>query len=180
MMSWKGWARLTDKSWQNIFIQWIIVWLKLITNFQFVHQECLLQWLKYSKKEVCELCSHKFDFRPVYSPNMPQHLPVSDVIKGLLLSTKWIYVQFLGIFLLFARFLKKALILLFVMFCWIGLVPLIASRTHQIVFNGLINSIFSTRIFLLFSPENLVVDVMRGWIIMTLFVCTFIALGKFV
>jgi E3 ubiquitin-protein ligase MARCH6 len=75
-----------------------------------------------------------------------------------------------------ARFLKKTLTLMFVAFCWIGLVPLIASRTHQVVFNGLISSIFSARILTIFSLENAGIDVMRGWVIMTLFVCTFIAL----
>ena len=27
-------------------------------SIKYIHQECLLQWLKYSKKEFCELCSH--------------------------------------------------------------------------------------------------------------------------
>ena len=28
----------------------------------FIHS--LVQWLKYSKKEFCELCKHKFTFKP--------------------------------------------------------------------------------------------------------------------
>ncbi|KAI6182505.1 RING-CH-type domain-containing protein [Aphelenchoides bicaudatus] len=145
-------------------------------SIKFVHQECLLQWLKYSKKEVCELCNHKFDFKPVYSPNMPQHLPIGDIVKGSICFCTYSTSVSLGVFFLVARFLKTLLTYLFVAFCWIGLVPLIASRTHQIVFNGLINSIFSTRIFSLFSVENIAVDITKGWFIMTLFVCTFIAL----
>merc|ERR1712051_106401 len=37
-------------------------------SIKFIHQDCLLQWLKYSKKEFCELCSHRFSFTPIYSP----------------------------------------------------------------------------------------------------------------
>ena len=33
-------------------------------SIKYIHQECLLQWLKYSKKEFCELCSHRFSFTP--------------------------------------------------------------------------------------------------------------------
>lgn len=51
-------------------------------SIKFVHQECLLQWLKYSKKDVCELCNHKFSFKPVYREDMPERLPIFDFIKG--------------------------------------------------------------------------------------------------
>lgn len=27
-----------------------------------------MQWLKYSKKEICELCTHKYSFQPSKSP----------------------------------------------------------------------------------------------------------------
>ena len=33
-------------------------------SIKFIHQECLLQWLRYSKKEFCELCTHRFSFTP--------------------------------------------------------------------------------------------------------------------
>ena len=33
-------------------------------SIKFIHQECLLQWLRYSKKEFCELCNHRFSFTP--------------------------------------------------------------------------------------------------------------------
>ena len=33
-------------------------------SIKYIHQECLLEWLKYSKKEYCELCKHKYTFQP--------------------------------------------------------------------------------------------------------------------
>ena len=33
-------------------------------SIKYIHQDCLLQWLKYSKKEFCELCNHRFSFTP--------------------------------------------------------------------------------------------------------------------
>lgn len=53
-------------------------------SIKYVHQECLLQWLKYSKKDVCELCNHKFSFRPVYREDMPDRLPLYEIVKGLI------------------------------------------------------------------------------------------------
>uniref|UniRef100_A0A287CRP0 E3 ubiquitin-protein ligase MARCHF6 n=1 Tax=Ictidomys tridecemlineatus TaxID=43179 RepID=A0A287CRP0_ICTTR len=29
-------------------------------SIKFIHQECLVQWLKHSQKEYCELCKHRF------------------------------------------------------------------------------------------------------------------------
>ena len=41
-------------------------------SIRYVHQECLVQWLKYSKKEFCELCKHRYSFTPIYAPDMPK------------------------------------------------------------------------------------------------------------
>ncbi|KAI4809852.1 hypothetical protein KUCAC02_018710 [Chaenocephalus aceratus] len=51
-------------------------------SIKFIHQECLLQWLKHSRKEYCELCKHRFAFTPIYSPDMPSRLPVQDIFAG--------------------------------------------------------------------------------------------------
>uniref|UniRef100_A0A8C3GC73 RING-type E3 ubiquitin transferase n=1 Tax=Cyclopterus lumpus TaxID=8103 RepID=A0A8C3GC73_CYCLU len=55
-------------------------------SIKFIHQECLLQWLKHSRKEYCELCKHRFTFTPIYSPDMPSRLPVQDIFAGLVTS----------------------------------------------------------------------------------------------
>uniref|UniRef100_A0A183U375 RING-type E3 ubiquitin transferase n=1 Tax=Toxocara canis TaxID=6265 RepID=A0A183U375_TOXCA len=51
-------------------------------SIKYVHQDCLLEWLKYSKKEVCELCSHKYSFQPIYRPDMPTTLPFTEIVRG--------------------------------------------------------------------------------------------------
>ncbi|XP_018121617.1 E3 ubiquitin-protein ligase MARCH6 isoform X2 [Xenopus laevis] len=33
-------------------------------SIKFIHQECLVLWLKHSRKEYCELCKHRFAFTP--------------------------------------------------------------------------------------------------------------------
>ncbi|XP_075527103.1 uncharacterized protein LOC142559383 [Dermacentor variabilis] len=55
-------------------------------SIKYIHQDCLVQWLKYSRKEYCELCNHRFSFMPIYSPDMPKRLPIRDIVSGLLSS----------------------------------------------------------------------------------------------
>ncbi|EPB69282.1 zinc finger, C3HC4 type [Ancylostoma ceylanicum] len=50
-------------------------------SIKYVHQECLTEWLKYSKKEVCELCNYKYSFQPIYRHDMPKALPLAEILK---------------------------------------------------------------------------------------------------
>ncbi|KAF9214791.1 hypothetical protein BGZ59_002964 [Podila verticillata] len=50
-------------------------------SIKHVHQECLLRWLEHSNKKHCELCKHDFVFTPVYSPEMPDVIPKTVLIK---------------------------------------------------------------------------------------------------
>lgn len=46
-------------------------------SIKYVHQDCLLEWLKHSSKgQNCELCHTKYSFTNVYEPDMPEKLPV--------------------------------------------------------------------------------------------------------
>ncbi|OAA53227.1 RING finger membrane protein [Cordyceps fumosorosea ARSEF 2679] len=45
-------------------------------SIKFVHQDCLMEWLSHSQKKYCELCKTSFRFTKLYSPDMPQTLPV--------------------------------------------------------------------------------------------------------
>ena len=45
-----------------------------------------MEWLKHSRKKVCELCKHPFTFSPVYNQNMPERLPVGVFAKGMVLK----------------------------------------------------------------------------------------------
>lgn len=60
--------------------------------------------------------------------------------------------------------------------CWLGIVPLMASRIYRMVFSGLISSFFSLKILHLFSTENILVDIVKGSVIVSIFLCTFISL----
>uniref|UniRef100_A0A914HHT7 RING-type E3 ubiquitin transferase n=1 Tax=Globodera rostochiensis TaxID=31243 RepID=A0A914HHT7_GLORO len=131
-------------------------------SIKYVHQDCLLQWLKYSKKDVCELCNHKFSFQPLYRPDMPDRLPIWDLLKG--------------VFLILANFMRLTLTYAIVVCCWLGIVPLMAARIHRLVFSGLISAFFSSRIFQLFSTENVAIDIAKGSLVVTIFLCTFISL----
>ena len=126
-------------------------------SIKYIHQDCLLQWLKYSKKEFCELCNHRFSFTPsknntyfttylesieswifiiyfsshflVYSPDMPKRLPLSIVFSG-----------FLGTVAHAVRFwLHYTLVAL----AWLGVVPLTACRIYRTLFTGSVSSILS-------------------------------------
>ncbi|KAI1713560.1 RING-variant domain-containing protein [Ditylenchus destructor] len=131
-------------------------------SIKYVHQDCLMQWLKYSKKEVCELCNHKFSFRPVYREDMPERLPLYDLVKG--------------VFVIAVRFLRLFFTYCLVAVCWLGVVPLMASRIYRMVFSGLISSFFTFKFFNMFSSENMAVDIVRGSLIVAIFLATFISL----
>lgn len=131
-------------------------------SIKYVHQECLLEWLKYSKKEVCELCSHKYSFQPIYRPDMPSSLPFSEIVKGILFST--------------SRSLRTWAIYALVFVAWLGIVPLTAMRIYRTIFAATsVADIFALP-FHLFSMENIFLDCFKGCFIVSIFLCTFISL----
>ena len=54
-------------------------WITLRTTLA----DCLLQWLEHSHKDYCELCSHRFTFTPIYAPDAPDNLAVSEFLEQL-------------------------------------------------------------------------------------------------
>lgn len=50
-------------------------------SIKYVHQDCLLEWLKYSKQTnpKCELCGEHFHFKNVYKVNTPTLLTIFDI-----------------------------------------------------------------------------------------------------
>ncbi len=55
-------------------------------SIRYVHQDCLVQWLKVSKqnKGKCELCGEKFQFQNVYAVGAPTRLTIFEVIMELM------------------------------------------------------------------------------------------------
>ena len=53
-------------------------------TMRFLHEECLLQWLKHTDKTRCELCNTDFRFVPVYAANTPDRLSALEFLVGVL------------------------------------------------------------------------------------------------
>ncbi|KAK0086976.1 hypothetical protein PV325_002067 [Microctonus aethiopoides] len=132
-------------------------------SIKWIHQECLLQWMRYSRKEYCELCGHRFSFTPIYSPDMPRRLPLRDVVGGLFSSV--------------VTAVKYWLHYTLVALAWLGLVPLTACRTYRALFSGSLDlvKIMSLPMDML-STENVSSDVFHGCFVVTCTLFAFIGL----
>uniref|UniRef100_A0A8C7VHX0 E3 ubiquitin-protein ligase MARCHF6 n=1 Tax=Oncorhynchus mykiss TaxID=8022 RepID=A0A8C7VHX0_ONCMY len=130
-------------------------------SIKFIHQECLVQWLKHSRKEYCELCKHRFAFTPIYSPDMPSRLPVQDIFAGLLTSV--------------GTAIRYWFHYTLVAFAWLGVVPLTACRIYKCLFTGSVSSLLTLPLDML-STENLLADCLQGCFVVTCTLCAFISL----
>ncbi|CAJ0946411.1 unnamed protein product, partial [Mesorhabditis belari] len=130
-------------------------------SIKFVHQECLVEWLKYSKKEVCELCNYKYSFQPIYRSDMPKVLPIVEIVKGIMGSV--------------GRIVKTWLLYTIVLLAWVGIVPLTAARIYQAVFSANIHNIIALPLHI-FNTENVLADCVKGIFLLAIFVCTFVSL----
>jgi E3 ubiquitin-protein ligase MARCH6 len=120
-----------------------------------------MQWMRYSRKEFCELCGHKFSFTPIYSPDMPRVLPLKDVCCGLLSSIgkavkSWIHYTLVAV-------------------AWLGAVPLTAYRTYKFLFSGSLEHLLTFPLDL-FSTENIEADIFRGCFVVLCTLFAFIGL----
>ncbi|CAG9812916.1 unnamed protein product [Phaedon cochleariae] len=131
-------------------------------SIKWIHQECLVQWMRYSRKEFCELCGYRFSFTPIYSPDMPRRLPLKDLAAGLLSSVAtavkyWFHYTLVGT-------------------AWLGIVPLTACRIYRALFAGTVEAML-TMPFDMLSTENLASDVFQGCFVVT---CTLFAFAGLV
>ncbi|CAJ0594354.1 unnamed protein product [Cylicocyclus nassatus] len=130
-------------------------------SIKYVHQECLTEWLKYSKKEVCELCNYKYSFQPIYRQDMPKALPLAEILKGVAVNV--------------ARMLRTWLVYTMVLVSWLGVVPLTAARIYHAVFYLSIQEILVLPISI-FRTEHVFPDIFKGCFLLIIFICTFISL----
>ncbi|XP_018913896.1 E3 ubiquitin-protein ligase MARCHF6 isoform X2 [Bemisia tabaci] len=126
-------------------------------SIKWIHQECLLQWMRYSRKEYCELCGYRFSFTPIYSPDMPRRLPIKDVIGGLLGSV--------------VTAVKYWFHYTIVALAWLGVVPLTACRIYRSLFTGSVDSVLMLPLDVL-SIDNIPADIFHGCFVVT---CTLLA-----
>lgn len=119
-------------------------------SIKYIHQDCLVQWIAHSKKEYCELCNHKFIFKPVYSPDMPKSIPFHELLRGL------------------EKNILRALRLWFhytlVVVAWLGIVPLTAYRIYKCLFSGSLQSLINLPKDML-SLEDILFDCLFGAIV---------------
>ncbi|CAN6616736.1 hypothetical protein TRVA0_006S03334 [Trichomonascus vanleenenianus] len=88
-------------------------------SIKFVHQDCLLEWLRHSKKRpTCELCKTPFRFTKLYAADMPAHVPVYMFMKKLLSdSYEWLLV---------------AVRMNLLVFLWLILLPFVSSSAIHV------------------------------------------------
>ncbi|XP_074644624.1 E3 ubiquitin-protein ligase MARCHF6-like isoform X2 [Tubulanus polymorphus] len=130
-------------------------------SIKYIHQDCLVQWLRYSRKEYCELCKHPFAFTPIYSPDMPKRLPIKDIFSGLFVSV--------------GRAVRYWLHYTLVAFAWLGVVPLTACRIYRALFTGSVSSLLTLPLDML-STDNVLSDCFQGCFVVTCTLCAFISL----
>lgn len=118
--------------------------------------------MRYSHKEYCELCGHRFSFQPIYAPDMPRVLPLRDVLVGLMSAVLegarcWLHYSLVGM-------------------AWFGVVPLSAYRTYRYLFRASSFDMILSLPFDIFSMENLAADAFRGCFVVTCTLLSFIGL----
>ncbi|EGV61927.1 hypothetical protein CANTEDRAFT_125275 [Yamadazyma tenuis ATCC 10573] len=57
-------------------------------SIKYIHQHCLMEWLKHSNKSVkkCDICNTPYQFRTIYDPKMPARIPLSSILLKLMSS----------------------------------------------------------------------------------------------
>lgn len=116
-----------------------------------------MQWMRYSRKNYCELCGHNFSFEPIYAPDMPKVLPISVIAKGILCT--------------FGSALKCWFHYSLIACMWLGIMPFCAYRTYKFFFYGSADMKLASPLQLL-TIESLANDILRGGFVVT---CTLIA-----
>lgn len=91
-------------------------------SVKYIHQECLVLWLRYRGKEYCELCNYRYSFTPIYTPDMPHRLSIKDIISSI---TSKIFTA-----------TKHCLHYTLVGLAWLIIPPFIGNWIHRSLFNG--------------------------------------------
>ncbi|EGG21059.1 RING zinc finger-containing protein [Cavenderia fasciculata] len=89
-------------------------------SIKFIHQDCLLEWIKHSKSSSCELCGYPFRFTPIYSDNTPDILPFKE------LSVEVLKRSF--------KFLKRFARISFSFMCFLVMIPALTCITFHLFF----------------------------------------------
>ncbi|OWA50437.1 E3 ubiquitin-protein ligase MARCH6 [Hypsibius exemplaris] len=89
-------------------------------SIRYVHEDCLMQWLHHSQRHYCELCQHRFTFRPIYAPDTPSRLPPYVLLRGVKQRT--------------FKYAKKIVHGLLVLAVWLVFLPNYCARVESLLF----------------------------------------------
>jgi E3 ubiquitin-protein ligase MARCH6 len=89
-------------------------------SIKYVHQDCLMEWLSHSQKKHCELCKTPFRFTKLYSPNMPQSLPLHVLFRHVVIHS--------------AKNLATWLRFCLVITVWLGVLPYTIRQIWRLLF----------------------------------------------
>jgi len=84
----------------------------------FCHEQCLVEWLKRSGKDYCELCKTKYVFQPKFAPNTPNILPTTEVMMGILR-------------MLLTKLIPQVFRVILALVAWLVVMPCITSTLYR-------------------------------------------------
>ncbi|KAG5444532.1 E3 ubiquitin-protein ligase march6 [Clonorchis sinensis] len=128
-------------------------------SIKYIHQDCLVRWLQYSKRHTCELCNHRFKFAPIYASGTPRFVPPRVLLVGLINSVRRSVIGWLH--------------LLLVCVAWLVVVPLTACRIYRCLFTGSVSSLLALPLNML-STQHLLWDCLQGLAIVILALAAFL------
>ncbi|CAH8633320.1 unnamed protein product [Schistosoma margrebowiei] len=128
-------------------------------SIKYIHQDCLIRWLEYSKRNTCELCNHRFAFTRIYASDTPRFLPLTVLAVGLTNSLR--------------RFVLNWIHLSIVFTAWLVVVPLSACRMYRCLFTGSVFSLLTLPLDMV-STKHLLQDCVQGFIIVILALAAFL------
>ncbi|KAH9589911.1 E3 ubiquitin-protein ligase march6 [Schistosoma haematobium] len=130
-----------------------------IGSIKYIHQDCLIRWLEYSKRNTCELCNHRFAFTRIYASDTPRFLPLTVLAVGLANSLR--------------RFVLNWIHLSIVFTAWLVVVPLSACRMYRCLFTGSVFSLLTLPLDMV-STKHLLQDCVQGFIIVIFALAAFL------
>mmetsp|Transcript_44216 Transcript_44216/g.84534 ORF Transcript_44216/g.84534 Transcript_44216/m.84534 type:complete len:1376 (+) Transcript_44216:118-4245(+) len=128
-------------------------------SIKYVHQDCLLAWLKHSASKHCEVCKHTFSFRPVYAPGVPAWLPPAELAAGLASKARRSAAFMARLSLVVTVWLVVPLLT-----CWLWRLCFLRSLSQGM-------EVIQSRL----APQQLVTDCVYGSVLSGIFVFVFFA-----
>lgn len=86
----------------------------------FCHEQCLVEWLKRSGKDYCELCKAKYVFQPKFAPNTPNVLPTTELILGV-------------VRMIMTKFVPQVFRVIIALVAWLIVMPCITSTLYRLL-----------------------------------------------